>query len=114
MKTLFALLWLSAMIWLAAPAHAHPDEGGGGGTTSAFLPHCKMPVSLIPTRTKPSDRPRRCAGVWTAANRLDGGESGLELVHDVKTHNPGFNMEAASQFAVLAATYYCPHHLSHA
>ncbi|BBA88270.1 hypothetical protein MPSD_27610 [Mycobacterium pseudoshottsii JCM 15466] len=45
---------------------------------------------------------------------LDGGESGLELVHDMKTHNPGFNMEAASQFAVLAATYYCPHHLSHA
>ncbi len=37
MKTLFALLWLSAMIWLAAPAHAHPDEGGGGGDDVGFL-----------------------------------------------------------------------------
>ena len=45
---------------------------------------------------------------------LDDGESGLELVHDVKTHNPGFTMDAASEFSLLAAKYYCPHHLSKA
>ena len=43
---------------------------------------------------------------------LDDGETGLNLVHDVKTHNPGFSMDNASQFALIAATYYCPQQLS--
>jgi Protein of unknown function (DUF732) len=43
---------------------------------------------------------------------LNNGESGLRLVHDVKTHNPGFDMEGASQFAVIAAKCYCPQQLS--
>ena len=43
---------------------------------------------------------------------LNDGESGLRLVHDVKTHNPGFDMDDASQFALIAAKYYCPQQLS--
>ena len=45
---------------------------------------------------------------------LNHGESGLELVHDVKTHNPGMDMEMASNFAMISAKYYCPHQLSKA
>ena len=45
---------------------------------------------------------------------LNNGESGLELVHDVKTHNLGMDMEMASNFAVLSAKYYCPQQLSKA
>ncbi|AGC62264.1 putative membrane protein [Mycobacterium liflandii 128FXT] len=106
MKTLFALLGLSAMIWLAAPAHAHPDEGGGDDV--GFL------AALQNAGITYSNPDQAIGSAKAVCWCLDGGESGLELVHDMKTHNPGFNMEAASQFAVLAATYYCPHHLSHA
>ena len=48
------------------------------------------------------------------ALRLNNGEPGLEVVHDVKTHNPGMDMEMASNFALLSAKYYCPHQLSKA
>jgi len=43
---------------------------------------------------------------------LSGGESGLELVHDVKSHNPGMDMEVASNFAMISAKFYCPQQLS--
>jgi len=33
-------------------------------------------------------------------------------VHDVKARNPGFNMEDASDFAMISAKFYCPHQLS--
>jgi len=39
---------------------------------------------------------------------LNNGESGLELVHEVKTRNAGFTMEDASDFAMIAAKFYCP------
>ena len=29
-------------------------------------------------------------------------------MHDVKTHNPGFEMDNASNFAIIAAKFYCP------
>jgi hypothetical protein len=45
---------------------------------------------------------------------LNNGESGLELVHDVKSHNPGMDMEMASNFALISAKFYCPHQLSKA
>ena len=45
---------------------------------------------------------------------LDNGESGLKLVQDVKTHNPGIDMDEASHFALISAKYYCPHHLNKA
>jgi len=47
-----------------------------------------------------------------ACTCLNSGESGLRLIHDVKARNPGFDMESASQFAVIAAKYYCPQQLS--
>ena len=47
-----------------------------------------------------------------ACTCLNNGESGLGVVHDLKTDNPRFDMESASQFAVIAAKYYCPQQLS--
>jgi hypothetical protein len=107
MKRLLALLGVCTMIGLAAPAYADPDEGGGGDDAGflADLRHAGITYS----------NPGRAIGSAKAVcGCLNNGESGLELVHDVKTHNPGFDMEAASQFAVISAKYYCPHHLSKA
>ncbi len=104
MKLLLALLGVSAMIGLAAPAYADPN--GGGGDDAGFL------AALQNAGITYGDPGQAIGSAQAVCTCLDGGESGLELVHDVKTHNPGFNMEAASQFAVISAKYYCPHHLS--
>ncbi|CAM4416946.1 hypothetical protein MB901379_02483 [Mycobacterium basiliense] len=105
MKAVLALLGACAMIGLAAPAYAHPDENGDDAGFLSALQQAGITYS---------DPGQAIGSAKAVCWCLDGGESGLELVHDVKTHNPGFNMEAASQFAMLAAKFYCPHHLNQA
>jgi hypothetical protein len=107
MTRLVTLLIALAMISLAAPAHADPPpapDGDDGGFVAALQ---QAGFSF------------NNAGSAVAAGRavcscLNNGESGLELVHDVKAHNPGMDMEMASNFAVLSAKYYCPQQLSKA
>jgi hypothetical protein len=109
MKRLLALLGVCTMIGLAAPAYADPDDGGAPPPNDAgFL------ADLRHAGITYSDPGKAIASGKAVCSCLDNGESGLELVHDVKAHNPGFDMEAASQFAVLSAKYYCPHHIGQA
>jgi hypothetical protein len=108
MKRLLALLGVCTMISLAAPAYADPDDGGGGGDDAGFL------AALRQAGITYGNPGQAIGSAKAVCGCLDNGESGLELVHDVKAHNPGFDMEAASQFAVISAKYYCPHHLSKA
>ena len=106
MRTLLAALSVCTVIGLAAPAYADPDDttGDDAGFLSALQKvgiHYPSPAQAI------------TAGK-SVCGCLNNGESGLELVHDVKTHNPGFDMENASNFAMIAAKFYCPHQLSKA
>jgi hypothetical protein len=101
-----ALLGVAAVIGLAAPAHADPDETGGDD--AGFL--AALQRSDIGFAT-PAQAITSAKAVCTC---LDNGESGLEVIHDLKTHNPAITMEHASRFAVLAAKFYCPHQLSKA
>ncbi|TAM63614.1 DUF732 domain-containing protein [Mycobacterium sp.] len=107
MKPLLTLLSAFAMIGLAAPAYADPvpEPGGDDGGFIAALHQAGFSFST--------------PGSAVAAGRavcscLNNGEPGLEVVHDVKTHNPGMDMEMASNFAVLSAKFYCPSQLSKA
>lgn len=107
MKRLLALLGVWAMIGLADPAYADPPPApdGDDGSFVAALQQAGFSFNS--------------PGSAVAAGRavcscLNNGESGLEVVHDVKTHNPGMDMEMASNFAVLSAKYYCPQQLSKA
>jgi hypothetical protein len=107
MKTLLALLGASAMIGLAAPAYAAPPpapDGDDGGFVAALQQagfSFNSPGSAV-------------AAGRAVCSCLNNGESGLEVLHDVETHNPGMNMDMASNFAVLSAKYYCPQQLSKA
>lgn len=76
-------------------------------TTRASWPRCNKPGITYPSPAAAIGSAQAVCGC------LDNGEAGLEVVHEVKVRNPGFNMEAASQFAVISAKYYCPHHLGH-
>jgi len=103
---LFALLGVSAMIGLASPAYADPEPAPADD--AGFL------AALQQDGITYASPAQAIGSAHAVCECLDNGETGLDLVHDVKTHNPGFNMDAASQFALLSAKYYCPHHLSKA
>ena len=104
MRTLLVALSVCTAIGLAAPVYADPDNTSGddAGSLSAMQQvgiHYPNPAQAI------------TAG-RSVCGCLNNGESGLELVHDVKTHNSGFTMEDASDFAMISAKYYCPQQLS--
>jgi hypothetical protein len=104
MKTLLAVL--SVMIGLAAPAYG--DPGDAGGDDAGFLSALRQ-IGII--YSSPDRAIRSAKAVCGCLNK---GESGLELVHDVKNYNPGFDMESASNFAMISAKFYCPQQLSKA
>ncbi len=106
MRLLLAILGVSTMIGLAAPAYGDPPpvEGDDAGFLAALQ---QAGISY--------SSPDAALGAGKAVcHCLNNGESGLELVHDVTMHNPGFDMESASNFALIAAKFYCPHQLSKA
>lgn len=108
MRSMLAVLGVCLTLGFAAPAHADPDTNGVDGDDAGFLAelrHADIGYNS-PTQAVTSGR-----AVCTCLNN---GESGLELVHDVQTHNPAFNMDAAATFAVISAKYFCPHQLAKA
>ena len=107
MKPLLALLGACAMIGLASPAYADPPPAPSGDD-AGFL------AALHRAGIGYSSPDAAVASGRAVCTCLNNGESGLELVHDVKSHNPGFDMENASNFAMISAKFYCPHQLSKA
>lgn len=107
MKRLLALIGFSTVIGLAAPAHAEPQEYGLGDD-AGFI------GALRDSDIGFNSPDQAIASAKAVCMCLDNGESGLELVHDLKVRNPAITMEHASKFAVLAAKFYCPHQLSKA
>lgn len=106
-KPLLALLGVSAMIGLAAPAYAVPAPAPDGDDEGFVAALQQAGFSF----SSPSSA---VAAGRAVCSCLNNGESGLELVHDVKTHNPGMDMEMASNFALISAKFYCPQQLSKA
>ena len=105
MRLLLALLGVSTMIGLAAPAYAGPAPPPVGDDAGFLAALHQAGISYA----SPAQAINSGKAVCTCLNN---GESGLELVHDVKTHNPGFDMENASNFAMISAKFYCPRQLS--
>src|ERR1700756_4515070 len=107
MKLLLTILGAAAMIGLAAPADADPPPPPSGGDRG-------FRRALHQAGINYSSGDAAVTSAKAVCTCLNNGESGLELVHDVKTHNPGFDMESASNFAMISAKFYCPHQLSKA
>ena len=104
MKTLLVAISVCAVIGFAAPVYADPDDATGDD--AGFLSALQKVGIHYPSPAQAITAGRSVCGC------LNGGESGLELVHDVKIRNAGFSMEEASDFAMIAAKYYCPQQLS--
>jgi hypothetical protein len=104
MRTLLAALSVCTAIGLAAPAYA--DPGDISGDDAGFLASLQQVGIHYPSPAQAITAGKSVCGC------LNNGESGLELVHEVKVRNAGFTMEEASDFAMVAAKYYCPQQLS--
>jgi len=104
MRTLFATLAVGIGIGIAAPAHA--DPGDATGDDASFLSALQKVGIHYPSAAQAISAGKSVCGC------LNNGESGLELVHELKVRNAGFTMEEASNFAMIAAKYYCPQQLS--
>jgi hypothetical protein len=107
MKRLLALVGVAAVIGFAAPAHATPPPEPDGDD-AGFVAALRQAGFTFASEGAAIQAGR------AVCSCLNNGESGLELVHDVKVHNPGMDMEMASNFAMLSAKFYCPHHLGQA
>jgi len=105
MRTLLAVFGFSAAIGLAAPAHAGPPPIPNGDD-SGFL------AALHQAGIGYASPGGAVSAGRAVCSCLNNGESGLALIHDVESHNPGFSMDSASHFATIAAKFYCPHQLT--
>ena len=105
-KLLLAVLAATTTIGIAAPVHG--DAGDGSADDAGFLSALQQASISYPSPD------RAIASAKAVCGCLSGGESGLELVHDVKISNPGFDMEIAADFAMISAKFYCPQQLSKA
>jgi Protein of unknown function (DUF732) len=131
MKLLLAMVSVCTMISLAAPASADPPPPVDGDHAGFVCTMISLTAPAYADLAPPVDgddagflaalrqdgiayaSPGQAVTAGKAAcTCLNNGESGLGVVHDVKTDNPRFDMESASQFAVIAAKYYCPQQLS--
>ena len=101
MRLLLAPLGAFVVISFAAPAHAEPD-----GDDAAFL--ANLSNSGI-TYSSPS---QAIASAKAVCGLMGRGETGLQVVSDIKDQNPGMTMDGAAKFAALASSAYCPHHLA--
>jgi hypothetical protein len=101
MKTLLALIGACTAIALAAPGHAEPESDDG-----AFI------ASLNGAGITYNSPGQAIASAKAVCGLMARGETGLQVVSDVKDQNPGMSMDAAAKFAALASNAYCPEHLT--
>jgi Protein of unknown function (DUF732) len=96
-----ALTGVFTAIALAAPGHGEPQ-----GDDGAFL------ASLNGAGITYNSPAQAIASAKAVCGLMARGETGLQVVSDVKDQNPGMSMDAAAKFAALASNAYCPEHLT--
>lgn len=101
MKLLVALLGVVGAIGLAVPTHAEPEVDD-----SVFL------ARLGDAGISYSSPLQVITSAKAVCGLMSRGETGLQVVSDIKDQNPGMSLDAAARFAALAADAYCPHHLT--
>lgn len=107
MKLLLALAGAFTAIGLAVPVHADPSaDTAPEPDNGPFL------TSLQAAGIDYANPDQVIAAGKTMCELANRGESGLELISDLKANNPGLTTDRAAQFAAIAARSYCPHHLN--
>lgn len=88
---------------MAAPAYA--DPAGDAAADAGFI------AALNQAGITYQD-PAAAVGVGKRACELmDQGNSQVDVIKSVSASNPGFTVDGAAQFTMIAASAYCPQHL---
>lgn len=101
MKRLLLLAGLSAMVGLAAPAHAAPS--GVDGQFLATLSGAGLSHTAGDQATVSAGR--------AVCQLMDAGLSPMDTVVAVQATNPGFTIQTAGQFAAISTSHYCPQYM---
>jgi Protein of unknown function (DUF732) len=103
MRMLVVLAGCVALVGAAAPAYADPI--GTSGADASFI------AALNKAGITYQD-PAAAVGVGKRACQLmDEGSPQVEVIKSVSSSNPGFTVDGAAQFTMIAASAYCPQHL---
>ncbi len=98
MRLLLALLGASALIGLAAPAYANPDDG----IDASFL------ATMRDAGLNYTSSVQAIAFAKSVCGSLGNGKSGPELIRDLQRDNPDLTTDHAALFVAISAKYYCP------
>jgi hypothetical protein len=107
MRLLLALLGVSMGIVLAVPAYAVPgeDEEATDENTESFIADLhNLGISF-------QDPGRAVSAGKAVCGLMSRGESGLQLLNDLRDNNPALTTNGAAQFATISAKAYCPRQL---
>lgn len=94
------ILGAVAMLVFAAPAHGDP-----GGDDAAFLAALGNAGITVPNPAQAISSAQAVCGL------MRNGETGLQVLTDVKKQNPALTLDGAALFTAIASNAYCPEHL---
>ncbi|GFG65052.1 hypothetical protein MKUB_25420 [Mycobacterium kubicae] len=101
LRLLLAPVGVLAVIGLAVPANGEPQ-----GDDAAFL------AALDNAGIVYNSPGQAIASAKAVCGLMSKGETGLQVVNDIKDQNPGMTLDAAAKFAAVASNTYCPEHLT--
>ena len=102
MRFLVMLAGFAAVLAVATPAQADP---GSSGTDASFL------AALTKAGITYQDPAVAVAVAKKACALMDQGNPQAGVIKSVSSSNPGFTVDAAAQFIMIAASAYCPQHM---
>lgn len=103
MRMLVVLASCAGLIGVAAPVHADP--------AATSEPDASFLAALNKAGITYAD-PATAVGVGKRACELmDQGNPQVDVIKNVSSSNPGFTVDGAAQFTMIAASAYCPQHL---
>lgn len=107
MRLSFAPLAAAAAIVLAAPGHAEP-----GVVEANAVDPGEFITSLRQVGIAFTDPEQAITAGKAVCGLAANGETGLELLNDLRNANPALTINGAAQFAAIAARSYCPQQLA--
>ena len=103
MRMLLALAGCAALAGAAAPAYADPV--GTSGADASFI------AALNQAGITYRDPAAAVEVGKRACQLMDEGSPQVDVIKSVSSSNPGFTVDGAAQFTMIAASAYCPQHL---
>lgn len=95
-----ALAAMTALLGSAPSAYGEP-----GGDDAAFL------AALAKAGIAAPDASRAITSAQAVCGFMRNGETGLQVLTDVRSQNPGLTLDGAALFTAIASHTYCPEHL---